>query len=176
MLKLHFFLQQVTFTMGDLDFSFSRWDEFIHLLEETAENTKDYALFVPRKILQTAQNHPIITLALSVTVIVGFLPVFLFASFTMGSMGIVLFHVLAVQGVAGLIVFLGLSGVFLLVIPISGVVVTSLYLVYSLWGPVCHSYSYVASLIASLISRSFISSLYSALKISHLQRRLQGLV
>lgn len=166
--------------MGDLDFSFSRWDEFIHLLEETAENTKDYALFVPRKILQTAQNHPIITLALSVTVIVGFLPVFLFASFTMGSMGIVLFHVLAVQGVAGLIVFLGLSGVFLLVIPISGVVVTSLYLVYSLWGcllgPVCHSYSYVASLIASLISRSFISSLYSALKISHLQRRLQGLV
>lgn len=167
--------------MGDLDFSFSRWDEFIHLLEETVENTKDYALFVPRKILQTAaQNHPIITLALSVTVIVGFLPVFLFASFTMGSMGIVLFHVLAVQGVAGLIVFLGLSGVFLLVIPISGVVVTSLYLVYSiwgcLWGPVCHSYSYVASLIASLISCSFISSLYSALKISHLQRRLQGLV
>ena len=114
--------------MGDLDFSFSLWDEFIQLLEETVENTRDYALFVPRKALQAAQNHPIITLTLSVTVIVGFLPVFLFASFTMGSMGIVLFHVLAVQGVAGLIVFLGLFGVFLLVIPISGVVVTSLIL------------------------------------------------
>ena len=168
-LKLHLFLQQATFAMGDLDFSFSRWDEFIHLLEETVENTKDYALFVPRKILQTAQNHPIIMLALSVTVIVGFLPVFLFSSFTMGSTGIVLFHVLAVQGIAGLIVFLGLFGVFLLVIPISGVVVTSLYLVY-------HSYNYVASLIASLIGRSFISSVFSALKISHLQRRLQELV
>ena len=155
--------------MGDPDFSFSRWDEFIHLLEETVENTKDYALFVPRKILQTAQNHPIITLALSVTVIVGFLPVFLFSSFTMGSTGIVLFHVLAVQGIAGLIVFLGLFGVFLLVIPISGVVVTSLYLIY-------HSYNYVASLIASLICRSSISSVFSALKISHLQRRLQELV
>ena len=154
--------------MGDLDFSFSRWDEFIHRLEETVENTKDYALFVPRKILKTAQNHPINTLALSVTAIVGFLPVFLFASFTMGSVGIVLFHVLAVQGVAGLMVFLGLFGIFLLVIPISGVVVTSLYLVY-------HSYSYVASLITSHISPSFISSVYSALKITHVQRRLQRL-
>lgn len=174
-LKLRLLLQQVIFTMGDLDFSFSRLDAFIHLLEETVENTKDYVLFVPRKILQTAQNHPVITLALSVTVIVGFLPVFLFASFSMGSMGIVLFHVLAVQGVAGLIVFLGLLGVFLLVIPISGVVVTSLYLVYSFWMSVHHSYSYVASMIASL-SRSFISSVFSTLKISHLQRRLQELV
>ena len=155
--------------MGDLDFTFSRWDEFISLLEETVEDIKDYVLYVPRKILQTAQNHPVITLALSVALIVGFLPVFLFASFTMGSMGIVLFHVLAVQGVAGLIVFLGLFGIFLLVIPISGVVLTSLYLVYIFWMSVYHSYRCVFNVIASL--RSSISSTFSALKIRHFQRR-----
>ena len=154
--------------MGDLDFAFPLWNEYIRLLEETVEYTKDYVLFVLRKILQTAQNHPVITLASSVTLIVGFLPFFLFATFTMASMGIVLFHVLTVQGVAGLIVFLGLSGVLLLVMPLSGVIVASLYLVYSFWASVYHSYSYVVNVIAPL--RSFISSVFSALKISHLQR------
>ena len=139
------------------------------------ENTKDYVLFVPRKILRTAKKNPIITLALSVTVIVGFLPVFLFASFTMGSMGVVLFHVLAVQGLAGLIVFLGLLGVFLLVIPISGVAVTSLYLVYSFWMSVHRSCSYAASMIASL-TRSFVCSVFSALKINYFQRGFQELL
>lgn len=159
--------------MGDLDFAFPWWHEYIHLLEETMEYTKNYVLFVPRKILQTAQNHRVITLALSVTFIVGFLPFFLFATFTMGSMGIVLFHVLTVQGVAGLIVFLGLSGVLLLVMPFSGVIVASMYLLYSFWVSVYRSYSYVANVIASL--RSFISSVFSALKISYLQRRLEEL-
>lgn len=133
------------------------------------EDTKDYVLFMPRKILQTAQSHPVITLTLSVTLIVGFLPVFLFASFIMGSMGIVLFHVLAVQSAAGLIVFFGLLGVLFLVIPISGVVLTSLYLMYSFWMSVYHSYSYVVNVVAQLCS--FISSAFRELKIRHFRKR-----
>ena len=168
-LKFNLLLQQVISTMGDLDFSFSRWDEFISLLEETVEDTKDYVLFMPRKILQTVQNHPLIMLTLSVTLIVGFLPVFLFASFIMGSMGIVLFHVLAVQSAAGLIVFFGLFGVLLLVIPMSGVVLTSLYLMYSFWMSVYHSYSHVINVVAQL--RSFISSAFRELKIRHFRKR-----
>lgn len=37
--------------MGDLDFLFLWWDEFIYFLEEIVENIKDYVLFVFRKIL-----------------------------------------------------------------------------------------------------------------------------
>lgn len=148
--------------MGDIDFVFPRLNQYIHLLEETLEYTKNFVLFVPRKILQTALNYPVTTLVFSVAAVIGFFPFFLFASFAVVSTGFILLHVLVVQGIAGFIVLAGFSGVLLFVMPFTGAVVVLLYAVYSFWMSVYNIYSYVANLITSL--RLFIPFFFNALK------------
>lgn len=134
--------------MGDIDFVLPWRNQYFQFVEETLEFTKNHVLFVPRKILQTALKHPAITLVLSVASLIGFFPFILFASFAVGTSGLVLLHLLVVQGIAGFMMIMGLSGVLFLVITLTGVVLASLYGVYRFWMTVYNVCSYVANLVA----------------------------
>lgn len=147
--------------MGDLHFVFPWWNHFVRAVDETLNYIRNCQAFhVSRKILQTARDHPVMTILLGALVVHSFFPLLLLAAFTLGSTGFVLTNILMVQGGALFLFFFSFIAVVSTVVVFTACVVCTMYIMYYYALFLCHCVSYVANIYYQAASLRSISSIW----------------